>query len=89
MHYAIELDNQRGDYGCDSVTLVEKAVNEARNVQAAERGAGSQRLLAKTKAAAQNGRFEGYQDNRELRRERSTNPAVAGLSKVHHTDVSG
>jgi len=45
--------------GCDSVTLVEQAVSAAKSFKPLSETQVAT-LLAKTKAAAQNGEFEGY-----------------------------
>jgi uncharacterized protein len=59
LHYAMSLPTSVVITGCDSVTLVEQAVTAARTFQPMSETQVAA-LLAKTKAAAQNGEFEGY-----------------------------
>src|SRR5882762_9318762 len=59
LHYAMSLPTSVVITGCDSVTLVEQAVNAAKSFKPLSETQVAT-LLAKTKAAAQNGEFEGY-----------------------------
>jgi len=58
LHYAMSLPTSVVITGCDSVTLVEQAVSRRKVLALSETQVAT--LLAKTKAAAQNGEFEGY-----------------------------
>jgi predicted aldo/keto reductase-like oxidoreductase len=59
LHYAMSLPTSVVITGCDSVTLVEQAVNAAKTFKPLSETQVAA-LLAKTKNAAQNGEFEGY-----------------------------
>jgi hypothetical protein len=59
LHYAMSLPTSVVITGCDSVTLVEQAVSAAKSFKPLSETQVAT-LLAKTKAAAQNGEFEGY-----------------------------
>jgi len=59
LHYAMSLPTSVVITGCDSVMLVEQAVNAAKSFKPLSETQVAT-LLAKTKAAAQNGEFEGY-----------------------------
>src|SRR5258706_203489 len=59
LHYAMSLPTSVVITGCDSVTLVEQAVSAAEGFKPLSETQVTT-LLAKTKAAAQNGEFEGY-----------------------------
>src|SRR6267142_561646 len=58
-HYAMSLPTSVVITGCDSVTLVEQAVDAAKSFKPLSETQVAT-LLAKTKAAAQNGEVEGY-----------------------------
>jgi aryl-alcohol dehydrogenase-like predicted oxidoreductase len=59
LHYAMSLPTSVVITGCDSVALVEQALNAARTFQPLSQTQVAA-LLAKTKEAARNGEFEGY-----------------------------
>src|SRR5258705_179220 len=65
LHYAMSLPTSVVITGCDSVTLVEQAVSAAERVQPLSETQVAT-LLAKTKAAAQNGEFEGYKMTKDF-----------------------
>ena len=59
LHYAMSLPTSVVITGCDSVAMVEQAVNAAKTFKPMSETQVAA-LLAKTKVAAQNGEFEGY-----------------------------
>ncbi len=59
LHYAMSLPTSVVITGCDSVALVEQALNAARTFRPLSQTQVAA-LLAKTKEAARNGEFEGY-----------------------------
>ena len=59
LHYAMSLPTSVVITGCDSVALVEQALNAARTFRPLSQTQVAA-LLSKTKEAARNGEFEGY-----------------------------
>ncbi|HET7439943.1 MAG TPA: aldo/keto reductase [Terriglobales bacterium] len=65
LHYAMNLPTSVVITGCDSLQILEQALNAARSFRPMDEGEVA-RLLAKTASAAQNGQFELYKTSHQF-----------------------
>ena len=68
LHYALNLPTSVVITGCDSMEILEQALEAARTFQPAERSSRCRRSCAKTASRGVDGRVRAVQDDVDLRR---------------------